>query len=111
MRRTIRAALAGVLAFSLSAAAWAAGAGSSGDPMITLSKLRSVYLDTVKQNAQKKADSLPTAAAETLDREYEKVKALLQAKAEGLDVDQVARRVQQQTGAGTGMVNLKKGIR
>lgn len=109
MRRTIRAALAGVLAFSLSAAAWAAGAGSSGDPMITLSKLRSVYLDTVKQNAQKKADSLPTAAAETLDREYEKVKALLQAKAEGLDVDQVARRVQQQTGAGTGMVNLKKG--
>lgn len=109
MRRPIRAALACVLVLSLSAAAWAANAGSAGDPLVTLSKLRSAYLDTVKQNAQKKADGLAEAAGGRLDTEYEQAKALLQAKANGLDVDQVASRVQQQTGAGTRMVDLKKG--
>ena len=107
MRKIVRAALACGLALVCSAAALAAG-GTAEDPLITLSKLRSSYLDTIQEAARQKAAALQSQAEQTMQEETERAKGALQAKAIGIDLDQVASQVRQQVG-GTQMVTLEKG--
>lgn len=63
-----KTALALVLAALVSMAVLGA-AGDAKDPLLTLSKLRTVYLDQVRENARQKAEGLSDAARQYLDQQ------------------------------------------
>lgn len=100
---TKKIALALALLALLSAAVFGA-AGDQKDPLLTLSRLRTVYLDQVRENARQKAEGLSSAAQQYLNQQAAQIS--LQPL-----VDAVVQKLSAQgvSGSAGQMVQLKKG--
>lgn len=102
--------LAAALLFALSAAVLAA-AGDAADPLITLSRLRTVYLEETQQKARQRAEALSAALRQRLEEQGEEAKRQLALVSAQPLIEAAVQRLQAQgvSGGAGQIVALQKG--
>lgn len=102
--------LAAALLLTLSAAVFAA-AGDASDPLITLSRLRTAYLEETQQKARQRAEALSAAVQQYLNQKGEEAKRDLALYSAQPLVEAVVQRLSAQgVSGGAGQITaLKKG--